>query len=139
MQFFAQTLVPTAVYEIFAGLAVMAFSFLAFNFRIVATSMRNQRAQDWPSARGTVVSCDVKTYHGRFSDYAVGVLGYSYTVNGEYYSGYFRRQFSDEQAAWSFVDSRRDLAVIVRYKANDPQRSVLRDEDQSVAPRNLSS
>ena len=133
MQFSAQSRVPTLVYEILAGLAVMAFSFLAFTFRTVATSMRDRRAQTWPAARGSVVSCDVKTYHGRFSDYAVGVLGYSCEVNGEYYSGYFRRQYNDEQTAWTFVDSRRDTPVVVRYKASDPETSVLRDEDQGTA------
>jgi uncharacterized protein DUF3592 len=133
MQFSAQSGLPTVVYEILAGLAVMAFSYLALTFRTVSTSMRDRRAQNWPAAKGNVVSCDVKTYHGRFSDYAVGVLGYSYEVNGEYYSGYFERQYNDEQTAWTFVDSRRNLPVVVRYKANNPQTSVLRDEDQGAA------
>ena len=126
------------MYEILAGLAVMAFSLLAFTFRTVVTSMRDRRAQNWPAAKGSIVSCDVNTYHGRFSDYAVGVLGYAYEVNGEYYSGYFSRQYNDEQTAWTFVDSRKYLPVVVRYKKSDPQTSVLREEDQGVAtPHNL--
>jgi hypothetical protein len=137
MQVSAQARVPTVVFEILAGLAVMAFSFLAFTFRTVATSLRSRQAQSWPTANGSVVSCDVKTYHGRFSDYAIGELGYSYEVNGEYYSGYFKPQYNDEQAAWTFVDSRKNIPVGVRYKQGDPQTSVLRDEDQSMAPYNL--
>ena len=63
-------------------------------------------------------------------DYALGQLEYSYRVHGEYYAGSIARQYPDEQAAWDFVDARRDQSVVVRYKDNNVQASALRDMDQ---------
>ena len=79
---------------------------------------------------GTITTCNVKAVHGRFIDYALGQIGYSYEANGSYYSGYFVRQYNDEQDAWTFVDANRDRQLLVRYRLDDPSVSVLRETDQ---------
>jgi hypothetical protein len=75
----------------------------------------------------------VRTTYGRFIAYAVGVVGYSYQIEGDYYSGYLERQFWDEQRAWSFVDSCRNRSVLIHYKLNNPQVSVLREIESPAA------
>jgi hypothetical protein len=55
---------------------------------------------------------------------------YGYRVHGEYYSGHFSRQYADEQIAWSFVDSLDGKSVMLRFKDNNAECSVLREADQ---------
>ena len=38
-----------------------------------------------------------------FAEQSLAQLAYSYLVDGERYSGYFTRQFADEQDAWDYV------------------------------------
>jgi hypothetical protein len=71
--------------------------------------------------------------HGWFVDYALGQLGYSYQVDGEYYSGYLTRQCNDEQTAWTYVDTWWNRPVVVRYKTSHPETSALREADQFFA------
>ena len=63
--------------------------------------------------------------HGRFLDYAIGKVGYAYSVQDTYYSGYLLRQFWDEQRAWTFVDGCQNQQVMIKYNPNRPQASVL--------------
>ena len=97
----------------------------------------NAKAEHWTIANGTVTTGNVDSFHGKINDYAVGRIGYSYNVNGDYYSGYLTRQFNDEQRAWDFVDARKDSQVLIRYKPNRPQIAVLRESDQSQWPPEL--
>jgi hypothetical protein len=83
---------------------------------------------------GQITTCDVKTIYGRFLDYAIGSIGYSYQVDGNYYAGYFNRQFWNEQRAWTFVDGWKDKSILVNYDARKPSRSVLRNLEQTAAP-----
>jgi hypothetical protein len=70
-----------------------------------------------------------KSHPRAILDYALGVVGYSYHINGEYFSGYLTRQFWDEQRAWTFVDSCKDRSILVPCKVGTPQVSVLREAD----------
>jgi hypothetical protein len=116
--------------EILYGVALVAFSILALIVRTATIAIRNHRADSWPMINGNITTGEVTTIHGRFFDYALGKLGYSYEVNGDYYSGYFIRQYNDEQKAWNFVDAKNDKPVLIRYKPGTPQVSVFREEDQ---------
>ena len=80
-----------------------------------------------------VTTSNVKVIRSRHSDYAVGEIGYSYRANDTYYAEYFTKQFSDEQHAWTFVDSWKNQSVIVRYHPAKPQVSVLCESDQPIA------
>jgi hypothetical protein len=97
--------------------------------------MRELGVENWPRANGSIATTDVKVIHGWVVDYALGRLDYSYTVAGEYFAGSVTRQFPDEQAAWTFVDARRYKPVVVRYKDDKAQASVLRDADQDLSWR----
>ena len=96
------------VASIFFSLGLTGFAAAVFGFRILLKSARTSWAANWPTASGQITTCNVKAIHGRFLDYALGVIGYSYQIDGNYYSGYLTRQFWDEQRAWTFVDACKD-------------------------------
>ena len=110
------------------GLAV--FGAIAYIFRALLKSASERRAANWPTASGEITTCDVKAIHGRYLDYAVGIVGYSYRMDDDYYSGYLTRQFWDEQQAWSFVDTFKDKSVLVHFNLSRPQSSVICEVDQ---------
>jgi hypothetical protein len=116
--------------EVVFSVLVVIFSGAAWVIRKVATLYRNSRSEHWPMTNGAITTCDVKTWHGRFTDYAIGTFGYSYRVNDDYYAGYYSSQFYDEQRAWEFIDARREKQLLVRYKADDPAVSSVREQDQ---------
>jgi len=100
-----------AYVAIFFSLGLAVFALVVFGFRILLKSARSSWAANWPTASGQVTTCNVKAIHGRFRDYALGVIGYSYQIDGHYYSGYLTRQFWDEQRAWTFVDACKDKSI----------------------------
>jgi hypothetical protein len=102
---------------------------MAFGIRKFLQHLRERRGENWPVVMGVITSCDVSVFHGQFTDHAVGVLGYSYAVNGTYFSGYFKRQCFDEQAAWTFVDTMRDQNVLIRYSPAQPSVSLILERD----------
>ncbi len=119
--------------SIFFSLGLAVFAALTFSFRAALRSARNNRAANWPTASGQITTCDVKAIHGRFLDYALGVVGYSYHIDDNYYSGYLSRQFWDEQRAWTFVDNCKDKSAQVHYKLRNPEAPVLRELDPTPA------
>ena len=88
--------------------------------------MRSLRSGSWPISQGRIETVSVKT----FREQALAELGYSYVVEGDRYSGYYSRQFADEQHAWDYVNALQGQLVVVRYKENDLNVSALRDTDQ---------
>ena len=119
---YAALFIYSCVLVIFAG--------LAFAARKILEVVRENRTQNWRMANGKVMTVDVKARHGWFVDYALGQIGYAYEVEGNYYSGYFKQAFFDEQRAWSFVDAKQDKSIVVRYKANKADVSAIRMNDQ---------
>ena len=92
--------------------------------------MRRIRAANWPITQGVIENGDVSTIRSqsRYFDHlenATATLGYSYRVNGEYYSGYHTETFNDEQKAWTYVDALRGQAVQVSYDPRKPDISIL--------------
>ena len=88
---------------------------------------RSSKGRDWPSCQGHVESC--KSY-----SHEEGVtvkIGYSYSVNGEYYAGYLEQAFySDASADRLTAALKEGQEVTIRYKANKPDKSLLLEEDQ---------
>jgi len=115
--------------SIFFSFGLAVFAAVVLGFRTVLKSARDNWATNWPTASGQITTCDIKVIHGRFIDYALGSIGYSYQTDGDYYSGYLTGQFWDEQQAWTFVDTWKDKSVLVHYKLGKPQISVLREVD----------
>lgn len=105
----------------------------AFVLRRGSGFVKELGAENWPGAKGSVTEGSVKVIHGWVVDYALGRLDYSHRVAGEYYAGSITRQYPDEQAAWDFVDARREKPVVVRYKDDNPQASAWRDADQELS------
>lgn len=102
----------------------------AFIVRNLMRSFREFGVDSWPRANGSITNRKVNAVHGWILDYALGQLEYTYKVHGEYYAGTLTRQFPDEQAAWDFVDAHREEPVIVRYRDDKPEISILLVPDQ---------
>ena len=90
--------------------------------------IRSIRGAGWPAVEGKVETVEVKS----FAEQSLAEIGYSYLVEGVRYSGYFSRQFADEQDAWSYVDPLKDQPIVVRCKPGAPDTSVLRLGEQSA-------
>ncbi|MGO9087085.1 MAG: hypothetical protein ACLQBK_17840 [Candidatus Sulfotelmatobacter sp.] len=88
--------------------------------------MRSALAGNWPSTDGRIETADVKV----FGEQALAELGYSYLVEGTRYSGYYSRQFADEQQAWDYVRGLQGRSVVVRHRQGNPAVSALRSGDQ---------
>ena len=58
-------------------------------------------------------------------------VSYSYAVNGEYYSGYSKMHFANEDDAEEFANRfLRDMTLFIRHKPRRPEVSVIRSDDQ---------
>jgi hypothetical protein len=55
-----------------------------------------------------------------FAEQSLSELSYSYVIDGERYSGYFTRQFADEQDAWDYVRPLKGQPIFVRHKPSNP-------------------
>jgi hypothetical protein len=83
--------------------------------------IRSIRAASWPVAQGKVETVGINAFAGQ----SLTQIGYSYSVEGVRHSGYFARQFADEQDAWSYAAPLKDQAVVVRYEPVKPEISTL--------------
>jgi len=66
-----------------------------------------------------------------FAEQSLSELSYSYVIDGERYSGYFTRQFADEQDAWDYVRPLKGQPIFVRHKPSNLAVSSVRIVDQS--------
>ena len=57
-------------------------------------------------------------------------LTYSYVVNGEYFSGFYRMRARSERRAEEKIAGWKDRMVVVRYSPDKPDLSVLLKSDQ---------
>src|ERR1700733_6379447 len=88
---------------------------------------RRARSGSWPTVLGTVETAEVSTTRGRWAiatEIATARLGYSYSLNGSYYSGSHVETFNDEQKAWSYVDALKGRPVQVSYSPRKPEISL---------------
>jgi Protein of unknown function (DUF3592) len=90
-------------------------------------------AGGWLNAQGRVEFGSTEEHRLRYFSYYIARIDYSYSVNGEYYSGYFEKVFLRESSADGFVESKKGQSVFVRAHPDRPERSVLREEDQMGA------
>lgn len=119
-------------------LAGAAASFILFYGRDrLPEWLRSLRAGSWRTISASVETADVTVLRGGARRGVNGVelakvsLGYSYQVDGAFYSGHFFKAFNDEQVAWDFVDTWKDRSVMIRYNPDKPEVSVLRMRDQT--------
>jgi hypothetical protein len=96
--------------------------------------LRSYRAATWPATEGVIETGEVSwggsAIPGSTYEYAAAKLGYAYTVNDQYYSGYHAEWFGFAQDAWDYVDSWRGCKMRVRYHPRKPEVSVWREQEQ---------
>src|SRR6185369_13091077 len=111
--------------------AWLVFSLIAWFFvKSLPFKARALRSAAWPIAQGRIETVAVNAINTQ-KQIAVTNLGYSYYAEGELYSGYYSRQFLDEQVAWDYANELKDKTVVVRYKLGHPEVSALRINDQT--------
>jgi hypothetical protein len=93
-------------------------------------SRRDRPSLFWPSATGTITSCETRFYGGRHPHYGVDV-SYSYEVNGAFLASHQIELWNpgltgDRQTANSFVQSHPvQSTVVVYYNPNHPDNAAL--------------
>lgn len=100
---------------------------------------QRRRATGWPVSDGRIESTDISkprfsltTQRGSF----VARLGYSYSVAGTIYSGFYKREFSTELGAQDFLRELKGKAVAVRFCPSKPSRSMLLEVDIEAVLQN---
>src|SRR6185312_11342838 len=67
--------------------------------------LRKLHTRSWPPANGVVISTNVRRLAGKlYEPNVVSEIAYSYQVDGQYYSGYYRHRFYKERNALAFID-----------------------------------
>jgi Protein of unknown function (DUF3592) len=97
---------------------------LAWNY------VRALLASGWHTIPGTVELGSVEEHEVRFISYYIARIDYSYSVNNEYYSGYFERTFIREGSAERFVAEMKGQMIQVRSHPQRPSQSAVLRQDQ---------
>ena len=87
-------------------------------------------ASGWYTTQGHVEFGSVEEHRVRYFSYYVARIDYSYSVNNDYYSGYFERAFLRESSADKFVAGMKNQAIFVRSSPTRPERSAFLKQDQ---------
>ncbi len=99
--------------------------------RAVGEWWRAYRTESWPSAFGNVQTADISQTPGLIWR---ATMAYSYSVAGEFYSGYLTQEFARERDVDDFVhrfpSGRR---LFVRYNPTKPEKSLLRLQENGNA------
>ena len=101
-----------------------------FFVKSLPARLRAIRSSAWSMAQGRIETVAVDAIHAQ-KEIATANLGYSYYAEGGLYSGYYSRQFHDEQRAWDYGNNLKGRTVVVRYKPGHDEISVLRINDQT--------
>jgi Protein of unknown function (DUF3592) len=106
-----------------AGLLVL-FRLLAWNY------VKGLLCSSWHTIQGTVELGSVEEHEIRFISYYIARIDYSYSVDKDYYSGFWERAFLREKSAESFVAAMKGQKIVVRSHPNRPDRSTVLRQDQ---------
>jgi len=107
-----------------AAVTALAIRGLAWNY------VKSLLAGGWATSQGRVEFGNVEERRTRYGSYYIARIDYSYSVNGEYYSGYLEKLFFWESSADRFVGAMKGQAIFVRSNPNHPELSALLKEDQ---------
>jgi hypothetical protein len=100
--------------------------------------LKKLNARSWPLCQGRIEFGTVIEHRTRYVSYYSGQLSYSYSVNGEYYSGVHDKLFFRESSAERFITELKGKPAFVRHKANRAEVStILKEDQQSVWPLQL--
>ena len=102
--------------------------------RIVGRLTKERGSDQWPHENATV-------YHSTTSDRFPGGVAeviYSYSHNGQYFSGTHEKHFSSYFEANRYVASfPKGAKIVVRVKPESPKTSIVCDDDQDQAALKL--
>ena len=107
----------------------MLLAYVAAAATLEYRSWRKWReAESWPTTMATIETKEVRRVQtGKSPQHFVAELAYSYSVEGEFYSGFYKKPFDSEIDAWEFADSLSGKSVPIHYKPDNPAISVLPD------------
>jgi Protein of unknown function (DUF3592) len=91
---------------------------------------RTRQANSWPSAQGTIGGAEIRSSRDSYFRPWIAELVYTYTANGEYYSGRHRLRARSQRRAEARVEGWKGRMVIVRYSPDKHDLSVLLKSDQ---------
>lgn len=113
-------------------LAFVIITTLSLGLAALKKRTAARTGESWDQVQGTIEHTDVTVEdRGKLSVH-VAQLRYSYRVRGEFHSGEFTKDFLRERKAYGFVESfPSGTLVTVRCHPEDPQSSVLREEDNA--------
>ena len=97
---------------------------------LAANQVKSLLARGWLTNHGRVEFGIVEEHRVRYFSYYIARLDYSYSVNGEYYSGDLQELFLREGSADKFVDTMKGQMVFVRSHPSRPERSAMLKQDQ---------
>lgn len=115
--------------DVVTGLVILAVLLIAVR-GLAWNRVKRLLARGWLTNQGRVEFGSVEERRVRYFSYYVSRLDYSYSVNGEYFSGHFERAFVRESSADKFLASMKGQAVFVRSNPRCPDHSALLKEDQ---------
>jgi hypothetical protein len=91
---------------------------------------RTRHAYSWPSAHGTIMGSYVERGVDSLIRPWTAAFSYSYSVNGEYYSGFHRLAARSERRAEEKIAGLKNTMIVVRYAPNQPDLSKILKSDQ---------
>jgi len=121
-------LVARRLENYFFPLVFLILAAALLSLRRIPNWARAIRGAGWPAVEGRVETVAVNG----FAEQSLAEIGYSYLVDGARYSGYFSRQFADQQDAWTYLNPLKGRVLIVRYKPSAPGTSAFRLTEQSA-------
>jgi Protein of unknown function (DUF3592) len=98
-------------------------AYVAFQF--LRASLRSPAAESWPMTEGTLQSGRLKPFSSKRKTYWFVEVSYSYSVDGQYYGGYFEREVADEQEGVTYLRQVEGTKISVRYRPDKRETSTV--------------
>jgi hypothetical protein len=93
--------------------------------------LNERRTTGWPLVSATVENYEIE--YSRYQGFTT-ILYYSYSVNGEFYSGEFRRYSHSTQVKAGDTGERWvHRQILVRHKPDDPAKSMFIENDSPLS------
>lgn len=112
---------------IWLGIGVLTFAYV-----VVRRAVRNRISDSWMQLQGTVESTTVEVQKRGEMVVQVARIAYSYSYEGEYYAGFYTKDFVRQRSAEEFLESfPKGTTITIRSNPRRPGRSVMRDDDNT--------
>lgn len=119
------------IWEVILGFAaLLAIAWVLRKLTSLSNRRLQERARDWPYVHGRVEHAEPKMIGEGNAGCWVGELAYSYSVEGEYFSGTFHLPARSEDKAWDAVQGWKGRPLIVHYLRQKPEISTVIMEEQ---------